>query len=153
MIWSQLALLTALCQSGQSLLARRLLRQGRFSVRLLMGGGTLVAAMLALPAALLGGPRPDLSALLVALAATALVNGVAFWAYGRALRCGELSLEVPLTNLSPLVLLGTGRGAAAGRWGPLARPHRRCPRGLWAALGAAWMLLAGPPAPPTGWRA
>jgi len=155
MIWSQLALLTALCQSGQDLLARRLLRQGRFSVRLLMGGGTLVAGLLALPAALLGGPRPDLSALLAALAATALVNGVAFWAYGRALRCGELSLVVPLTNLSPLVLLGTGWLLLGERPGPLALAGVLLlvagalwlgrtdddPRGLWAAPGAAWMLL------------
>ncbi len=34
------------------------------------------------------------------------MNGLAFWAYGRALRCGELSLVLPLTNLSPLALVG-----------------------------------------------
>ncbi|MFM7264903.1 MAG: EamA family transporter [Cyanobium sp.] len=155
MIWSQLALLTAFCQSGQDLLARRLLRRGHLSVRLLMGSGTLVAGLLALPAALLGGPRPEAAALLPALGATALVNGLAFWAYGRALRCGELSLVVPLTNLSPLVLLGTGWLLLGERPGPLALAGVLLlvagalwlgrtdddPRGLWGAPGAAWMLL------------
>lgn len=155
MPWSQLALLTALCQSGQDLLARRLLRQGRLSVRLVMGGGALVAGLLALPAALIGGPRPEVSALLAALVATALVNGVAFWAYGRALRCGDLSLVVPLTNLSPLVLLGSGwlllgeRPAALALAGVLLLVVGALwlgrtdddPRGLWAAPGAGWMLL------------
>jgi drug/metabolite transporter (DMT)-like permease len=37
-----------------------------------------------------------------------VVNGLAFWAYGRALGRGDLSLVLPLINLSPLVLLLSG---------------------------------------------
>ena len=37
-----------------------------------------------------------------------MINGVAFWSYGRALARGELSLVLPLINLSPLVLLLSG---------------------------------------------
>ena len=105
MIWPALALLTACCQSGQDLLAQRLLKRSGLTSRLVMGVGCLVAALVALPLTLLPGPTPQWPGLLQALVATALVNGLAFWAYGRALSRGELSLVVPLLNLSPLVLL------------------------------------------------
>jgi hypothetical protein len=48
MIWPRLALISALCQSGQDLLARRLLRGGRLSSRQGMGIGSAVAAAAAL---------------------------------------------------------------------------------------------------------
>jgi drug/metabolite transporter (DMT)-like permease len=60
------------------------------------------------PLILLLRPAIQPGALLTALAATALINGVAFWSYGRALARGELSLVLPLINLSPLVLLLSG---------------------------------------------
>jgi len=60
MTWPVLALLTALCQSGQDLLARRLLRSGGLSSRLVMGVGCLVAALAALPLALLPGQPPKI---------------------------------------------------------------------------------------------
>jgi hypothetical protein len=73
-----------------------------------MGGSCLLTTLLALPLVLALHPATDLHGLLLALAATALVNGVAFWCYGRALARGELSLVLPLINLSPLVLLLSG---------------------------------------------
>ena len=90
-----------------------------------------------------------------ALLARALVNGLAFWAYGRALRCGELSLVLPLTTPSPLVLLGSGWWLLGEKPGPLALAGVLLlvlgalwlgrtdddPRGLWAAPGAGWMVL------------
>lgn len=105
MIWPALALLAALCQSGQDLLARRLLKTDGLSSRLVMGLGCLVAAVVASPFAFLPGPSHQSSGFFQSLVATALLNGLAFWAYGRALRRGELSLVVPLLNLSPVVLL------------------------------------------------
>jgi len=155
MTWPVLALLTALCQSGQDLLARRLLRSGGLSSRLVMGVGCLVAALAALPLALLPGPAPQVPAILLALAATALVNGCAFWAYGRALSRGQLSLVVPLLNLSPLVLLLSawlmlgetpGLGGVVGTLLIVGGALRlgsteEGSRGLWSAPGARWMLL------------
>ena len=156
MIWPVLALLTACCQSGQDLLARRLLKRSGLTSRLVMGVGCLMAALVALPLTWIPGPTPQWPGLLHALVATALVNGLAFWAYGRALRRGELSLVVPLLNLSPLVLLISawlllgetpGPGSLAGMvlivlgalrlGGTDADPSR----GILAAPGARWMLL------------
>lgn len=133
MSWAVLALLTALCQSGQDVLVRALLQGGALSSRLVMGLGSLIAALLALP----------------------LLNGVAFWAYGRALARGQLSLALPLINLSPLVLLASGwllLGERPGPWalvgvvlmvGGALRLGETTdgPRGLWAAPGARWMAL------------
>ncbi|MEB3325389.1 MAG: EamA family transporter [Cyanobacteriota bacterium] len=155
MTWPVLALLTAFCQSGQDLLARNLLRHGGLSSRLVMGVGCLVAALAALPLALLPGPAPRLPAILLALAATALVNGFAFWAYGRALSRGQLSLVVPLLNLSPLVLLLSAwlmLGETPGPGGVMGTllivvgalwlgSTQEGSRGLWSAPGARWMLL------------
>lgn len=156
MIWPVLALLTACCQSGQDLLARHLLKRSGLSSRLVMGVGCLLAALAALPLALLSGATPQWSGLLRALVATALVNGVAFWAYGRALRRGELSLVVPLLNLSPLVLLVSawlmlgetpGPGSLAGMvliiLGALrlGATDGEPSLSLWNTPGARWMLL------------
>jgi drug/metabolite transporter (DMT)-like permease len=138
MTWPLLALVTAFCQSGQDLVARSLLRRFGLSVRLVMGAGCLVAVVLGLPVALAGGPRPQAAVLVGARLATALVNGLAFWAYGRALRCGELSLVLPLTNLSPLVLLGSGWWLLGEKPGPLALAGV-----LLLVLGAPWLC---PPA-------
>ena len=49
-----------LCQSGQHLLVRRLLRSGGLSSQLVMGVGCLVAAVAALPLALLPGQPPKI---------------------------------------------------------------------------------------------
>lgn len=155
MTWPLLALLTALCQSGQDLLARRLLQTRGLTSRLVMGVGCLVAAVVSIPLALLLGPAPQFPGWLLALAATALLNGLAFWAYGRALSRGQLSLVVPLLNLSPLVLLLSawlmlgerpGPGAIAGVvlivLGALCLgATAESSQGLIAAPGAKWMLL------------
>lgn len=155
MTWPVLALLTALCQSGQDLLARRLLRGGELTSRLVMGLGCLIAALLALPLTLLHGPAPHLQSWLQALAATALLNGVAFWAYGRALSRGQLSLVVPLLNLSPLVLLLSAwwmlgeKPGPGGLFGMLfivagalwLGATNEGSRGLLSAPGARWMVL------------
>lgn len=155
MSWPLLVLATALCQSGQDLLARRLLNSEGLSSRLVMGAGCLVAALAALPLTLLPGPSPKLPGLLLALTATAFVNGLPFWAYGRALRRGQLSLVVPLLNLSPLVLLITawlmlgeqpGPGGIAGMGFIVAGAlwlgaTGMGSEGLLKAPGARWMVL------------
>jgi|LakMenEpi03Aug12_release.lakeMendotaPanAssembly.Ray.scaffolds.fasta_scaffold00140_62 drug/metabolite transporter (DMT)-like permease len=156
MIWPALALFTACCQSGQDLLARHLLKRSGLTSRMVMGVGCLVAALVALPLTLLPGPTPQWHGLLQALVATALVNGVAFWAYGRALSRGELSLVVPLLNLSPLVLLISawlmlgetpGPGSLAGMvlivLGALrlGATDGEPSLSLWNTPGARWMLL------------
>lgn len=105
--WSLLALGTAGCTTAADLLLRSLLRQG-LSARLAIGASGCLTTLLALPLILLIRPAIQLGPLLGALAATALINGVAFWSYGRALARGELSLVLPLINLSPLVLLLSG---------------------------------------------
>lgn len=106
-LWSLLALGAAICTTGADLLLRALLRHG-LTARLAMGGSCLLTTLLALPALMLGQPAVALPSLLLALLATALLNGVAFWSYGRALARGELSLVLPLINLSPVVLLLSG---------------------------------------------
>jgi drug/metabolite transporter (DMT)-like permease len=133
MIWPLLAFLTACCQSGQDLMARRLLKRSGLTSRLVMGVGCVVAALVALPLTLLPGPAPQWPGLLQALIATALVNGLAFWAYGRALALGELSLVVPLLNLSPLVLL-------ISAWEP--RPDLRLPAVALMLAGAVLILIS-----------
>ncbi len=106
-LWSLLALGTAACTTAADLLLRSLLRQG-LTARLAMGASCCLTTLLALPLILALRPTIHASALLTALTATGLVNGVAFWSYGRALARGELSLVLPLINLSPLVLLLSG---------------------------------------------
>jgi len=105
--WSLLALGAAICTTAADLLLRSLLRHG-LTARLAMGASCCMTTLLALPLILLLRPAISPGALLTALAATALINGVAFWSYGRALASGELSLVLPLINLSPLVLLLSG---------------------------------------------
>jgi len=116
-LWSLLALGTACCTTAADLLLRSLLRHG-LTARLAMGGSCLLTTVLALPLLLFVQPVVALPALLAALAATAVVNGVAFWSYGRALARGELSLVLPLINLSPLVLLLSGWLVLGERPGP-----------------------------------
>lgn len=133
-LWSLLALGAACCTTAADLLLRALLRHG-LTARLAMGGSCLLTTLLALPALLLWPPRVALPALLAALAATAAINGVAFWSYGRALARGELSLVLPLINLSPLVLLLSG-------WLVLGeRPHAAVVAGV--ALLVCGALLLG----------
>ncbi|MCT0209292.1 MAG: hypothetical protein DCF18_13185 [Cyanobium sp.] len=108
--WPALALLTACCESGRDLAVRRLLQRSGWTAARVMGLSCLISAALTLPWLLLapdGGPS-DGTRLLLALAAGGLVNALAFWAYGRALARGDLSLVLPLINLSPLVLLFSG---------------------------------------------
>lgn len=106
-LWSLLALGAAGCTTAADLLLRSLLRRG-LTARLAMGASCCLTTLLALPLILALRPAIQPTALLAALAATALINGVAFWSYGRALARGELSLVLPLINLSPLVLLLSG---------------------------------------------
>jgi drug/metabolite transporter (DMT)-like permease len=120
MPWALLALLTAFCETGKDLTMRHLLRPGALSSRLVMGLICLLVGLAAAPFALLLSPAPHWGRLLPSLAATALVNGLAFWAYGRALAEGDLSLVLPLINLSPLVLLFTGWLVLGERPAPLA---------------------------------
>jgi len=108
--WPALALLTACCESGRDLAIRRLLQRSGWSAARVMGLSCLVSAALTLPWLLLAraGAPSDGTRLLRALAAGGLVTALAFWAYGRALARGDLSLVLPLINLSPLVLLFSG---------------------------------------------
>jgi drug/metabolite transporter (DMT)-like permease len=101
-------LVTALCETGRDLVTRDLLRRSGWSSRRVMGLNALVSGLLTLPLLVLHPSSPDLPALLLALAVGGLLNAVAFWAYGRALARGDLSLVLPLINLSPLVLLLSG---------------------------------------------
>lgn len=133
-LWSLLALGTACCTTAADLLLRSLLRRG-LTVRLVMGSSCCVSALLALPLLLVQRPAVSPLPLLAALVATAALNGVAFWSYGRALARGELSLVLPLINLSPLVLLLSG-------WLLLKeRPHPAVVVGV--ALLVAGALLLG----------
>ena len=163
MPWALLALLTAFCETGKDLAMRHLLRPGALSSRLVMGLNSLLVGLAAAPLALLLAPPPHWDRLLPSLAATALVNGLAFWAYGRALAEGDLSLVLPLINLSPLVLLVTGWLVLGERPAPLAavgvllvvagafqlgRASMRTPAsarqawlGLWRSPGARPMVL------------
>ena len=68
----------------------------------------------------------DGSALLTALLASGLVNALAFWAYGRGVVRGDFSLALPLLNLSPLVLLGSGWLLLGERPRPFAAAAARC---------------------------
>lgn len=108
MSWSLLALITALCETGRDLVVRHLVRRCGLSSSFVMGSSCLVTAGLAMPMVLALAPPPHWKALAISLLATAIVNGLAFWAYGRALGRGDLSLVLPLINLSPLVLLLSG---------------------------------------------
>lgn len=103
-----MALLTALCETGRDLVMRTLLRRSGWSSRRVMGLSALVSGMLTVPLLVLHPSSPDLPVLLRALAVGGMLNAVAFWAYGRALARGDLSLVLPLINLSPLVLLLSG---------------------------------------------
>lgn len=105
--WSLLALGTACCTTAGDLALRALLRRG-FSVRLGLGLSCCLTALLAVPLLLVWPSPVDGSALLTALLASGLVNALAFWAYGRGVVRGDFSLALPLLNLSPLVLLGSG---------------------------------------------
>ncbi len=108
MSWALLALIAAFCETGKDLATRHLLRPGVLSSRLVMGIASLITCLGAAPLALLFAPPPNWPWLFLSLVSTSLVNGWAFWAYGRALARGDLSLVLPLINLSPLVLLFTG---------------------------------------------
>ena len=108
MPWSLLALITALCETGRDLVVRHLIRRSGLSSGFVMGSSCLLTAGLAMPLAVALAPPPQWKALAISLLATAVVNGLAFWAYGRALGRGDLSLVLPLINLSPLVLLLSG---------------------------------------------
>jgi drug/metabolite transporter (DMT)-like permease len=153
MSWALLALLTACCETGKDLATRHLLRPGVLSSRLVMGLSCLLVALVVTPVAVLLAPRPDWTLLLPSLAATAVVNGFAFWAYGRALGRGDLSLVLPLINLSPVVLLLVGWLLLGERPAPLAALGvlvlvagalllgRGSGGGLWRSPGARPMIL------------
>jgi drug/metabolite transporter (DMT)-like permease len=152
--WSLLALGTACCTTAGDLALRALLRQG-FTVRLGLGLSCCLTALLALPLLLVWPSPLDGRALLVALLASGLVNALAFWAYGRGVARGDFSLALPLLNLSPLVLLGSGWLLLGERPGPIAaagvvvlvfgalllRSGAGPGRQLWHVPGAPEMLL------------
>lgn len=153
--WSLLALGTACCTTAVDLSLRALLRQG-FTARFALGLCCSLTALLGLPLLLLRPPPLNGPPWFAALLASALVNGLAFWAYGRGLARGDLSLALPLLNLSPLVLLLSGWLLLGERPRPFAalgvavlvagalllRTGGAAPgRQLWRAPGGAEMLL------------
>ncbi len=144
MPWALLALLTAFCETGKDLSMRHLLRPGVLSSRLVMGLNCLGVALAAAPLALMLSPAPSWGLLLPSLAATAVVNGLAFWAYGRALAKGDLSLVLPLINLSPLVLLFSGWLVLGERPSPLAGVGVLLVVAGAFRLGSAAMAAPGP---------
>ncbi len=163
--WALLALGTAVLETLRDLALRRVLRQSGWSTLRVIGLSSALAALLLGLPLLLNGPQPlDGWAFLAALAVGGSLNALAFWGYGRAIALEDLSLVLPLINLSPLVLLLAGWWVLGERPSPLAAAGvgllvlgalllGRSRRGglasggmaglgqLWASPGCRWMLL------------
>nr|WP_255510874.1 EamA family transporter [Cyanobium sp. LEGE 06113] len=104
-----MALGTAVLETLRDLALRRVLRQSGWSTLRVIGLSSALAALLLAVPLLLAQSQPlDGWAFLAALAVGGSLNALAFWGYGRAIALEDLSLVLPLINLSPLVLLLAG---------------------------------------------
>jgi drug/metabolite transporter (DMT)-like permease len=159
--WVLLALGTAAGETVRDLALRSVLRRSGWSTLRVIGTcSALAALLLAVPVLLAGGPPVQWQAFGTALLLGGSLNALAFWGYGRALALEDLSLVLPLINLSPLVLLLAGWWVLGERPSPtaafgvgllvlgallLGRAGQRTSgiglRRLWASAGCRWMLL------------
>jgi drug/metabolite transporter (DMT)-like permease len=156
-----LALGTAAGETVRDLALRAVLRRSGWSTLRVIGSSSgLAALLLLLPVLLTGGPPVQWQAFGAALLVGGSLNALAFWGYGRALALEDLSLVLPLINLSPLVLLLAGWWVLGERPSPaatlgvgllvlgallLGRSRKRSGGSglgqLWASAGCRWMLL------------
>lgn len=162
--WVLLALGTAVLETLRDLALRKVLRQSGWSTLQVIGLSSALAALLLGLPLLLAAPQPlDGGVFLAALAVGGSLNALAFWGYGRAIALEDLSLVLPLINLSPLVLLLAGwwllgerpSAAAAAGVGLLVLGALQLGRSsgdgsvarlpgigrLWGSPGCRWMLL------------
>ncbi|MGB5134389.1 MAG: EamA family transporter [Prochlorococcaceae cyanobacterium] len=140
--WLWLALGTAVGETVRDLCLRRLLRHSGWSTLRVIGTSSVLAGLLLIPLLLSRPPVVDLPAFAAALLVGGSLNALAFWCYGRAIALEDLSLVLPLINLSPLALLLAGWWVLGERPGPLAV--------LGVALLVLGALLLGQPSSRTG---
>ena len=139
-----------------------MLRNSGWSTLRVIGLSSGIAALLLAPA-IPGLLQPqNLQGFLGALLLGGSLNALAFWSYGRAIALEDLSLVLPLINLSPLVLLFSGWWVLGERpslaavlgvgllvIGALLLGHSQSRSGLrfgdlkplWSSQGCRWMLL------------
>jgi drug/metabolite transporter (DMT)-like permease len=118
--WVWLALGTAVGETLRDLCLRAVLRGSGWSTLRVIGLSSALAGLLLLPPLLSNPPAINAPAFAAALALGGSLNALAFWCYGRALALEDLSLVLPLINLSPLALLLAGWWVLGERPGPLA---------------------------------
>ncbi|MFQ6538183.1 MULTISPECIES: EamA family transporter [Aphanothece] len=160
--WVLLALGTAVGETIRDLALRQVLRHSGWSTLRVIGLCSGIATLILLPLVLATPQAVGWPAFLTALALGGSLNALAFWSYGRAIAQEDLSLVLPLINLSPLVLLLAGWWVLGERPGPLAvlgvgllvmgalllgqsRGRAEAELGdlrrLWSSPGCRWMLL------------
>jgi drug/metabolite transporter (DMT)-like permease len=118
--WLWLALGTAIGETLRDLCLRRVLRDSGLSTLRVIGLSSALAGLLLLPLVLSQPQAIDGPAFAAALLLGGSLNALAFWCYGRAIAQEDLSLVLPLINLSPLALLLAGWWMLGERPGPLA---------------------------------
>lgn len=118
--WLLLALGTALGETVRDLCLRLVLRRSGWSTLRAIGLSSALAGLLLLPVLVGHPPAIDGPAFAAALLVGGSLNALAFWCYGRAIALEDLSLVLPLINLSPLALLLAGWWVLGERPGPLA---------------------------------
>jgi drug/metabolite transporter (DMT)-like permease len=119
-LWVWLALGTAVGETLRDLCLRAVLRSSGWSTLRVIGLSSALAGLLLLPPLLARPPHIDGPAFAAALTLGGSLNALAFWCYGRAIALEDLSLVLPLINLSPLALLLAGWWVLGERPGPLA---------------------------------
>ncbi|MCP9888829.1 EamA family transporter [Cyanobium sp. ATX 6A2] len=120
MPWLWLALGTALGETLRDLCLRTVLRHSGWSTLRVIGLSSALAGLLLLPLLLSQPQAIDAPAFTAALLLGGSLNALAFWCYGRAIAQEDLSLVLPLINLSPVALLLAGWWVLGERPGPLA---------------------------------
>ena len=108
MVWIWLALATAIGETIRDLCLRSLLKRSSWTILQVIGLSSALAAFLLLPLALSQQQSIIWPDFLLAMSLGGGLNALAFWNYGRAIAKEDLSLVLPLINLSPLVLLLSG---------------------------------------------
>jgi drug/metabolite transporter (DMT)-like permease len=160
--WLLLALGAAVGETVRDLCLRVVLRRSGWSTLRVIGLSSALAGLLLLPVVVRHPQTVDMPAFAAALLVGGSINALAFWCCGRAIALEDLSLVLPLINLSPLALLLAGWWVLGERPGPLAvlgvamlvlgalllnQPSGRAAVGawgldrLWASPGCRAMLL------------
>jgi drug/metabolite transporter (DMT)-like permease len=118
--WLWLALGAAIGETLRDLCLRTVLRDSGLSTLRVIGLSSALAGLLLLPLVLSQPQSIDGPAFAIALLLGGSLNALAFWCYGRAIAQEDLSLVLPLINLSPVALLLAGWWVLGERPGPLA---------------------------------